>query len=398
MTKKRYYSLLILLGMLTAMAPFSIDTYLPGFPSIAETFGISVSKVTLSLSSFFVGIALGQVIYGPLLDRFGRKRPLYLGLILYLVATVGCYLSQSIETLVFFRFIQAIGSCSAGVVSMVMVRDLFPLGENAKIYSILTLVMGTSPMVAPTIGGVISAVFGWRMIFLVLFALAISLLIAVFVILPESKAPDKSHSLKLGEILRGYWAVLGVPQFLVYAIGGGFALSGLFAYISSSPAIFMKGYRVSNYKYGWIFAVVTVGFVGLGQLSRILSRFFKAEKIVFGAVVFMILLSLILLLGLILGWFGLFATAGMIFLILGCIGVLNPNAAALSMAPFDHNAGSAASLYGLFQWGIAGVISSVVSLLDSTSAVSLSLIIIGTGTISIMILFFGKAAFNKNNI
>lgn len=395
MTRKRYYMLVMVLGALTALAPFSIDTYLPGFPAIAKSFGITTGRVTLSLSSFFLGIALGQVLYGPLLDRFGRKKPLYAGLILYLIATTGCYLSPTIEVLIAFRFIQALGGCAAGVVAMTMVRDLFPVEENAKIFSLLVLVLGASPMIAPTIGSFISAAFGWRIIFIALFVLASAILIAVYAILPESRQPDKSRSLKIKDILTGFIDVMKVPQFITYAIGGGIALSGLFAYIAGSPSIFMEGYGVSNQTYGLIFAIVTLGFVGLSQFNRLFAKYFKAERIVFGAVACMAVISIVLLYGLSQGWFGIVATAALIFLVLGCIGIVNPNAAALSMAPFENNAGSAASLYGFIQWGIAGLVSVVISSFKCKTAIPLAGIMAATAIMALLILYIGSSAIKR---
>lgn len=390
MTKKRYYTLIIILGALTALAPFSIDTYLPGFPDIAKSFNIGTDRVMLSLSSFFLGIALGQVIYGPLLDRFGRKNPLYAGLLLYLITTAGCYFAQSIEVLIALRFMQAIGSCAAGIVAMVMVRDLFPVSDNARIFSLLILVLGVSPMIAPTIGSYISVAFGWQAIFVVLFFLALLILVAVYLFLPESRQPDKSYSLTVKSFLLGFREILKVPQFITYAVGGSVALSGLFAYIADSPSIFMDGYGVSNQTYGWIFALVTIGFVGFSQFNRLFSKYFRAEQIVFYAVVCMSLIGTVLLYGLNQGWFGVVGTATLIFLAMGCIGIVNPNAAMLSMAPFEKNSGSAASLYGFIQWGIAGLVSILVSLFKSNTAIPLAGILTTTAILSLLILSIGR--------
>jgi DHA1 family bicyclomycin/chloramphenicol resistance-like MFS transporter len=390
MDKKRYYLLVVILGALTALAPFSIDTYLPGFPAIAKSFGITTGRVTLSLSSFFLGIALGQILYGPLLDRFGRKKPLYVGLLLYMVSTIGCYLSPSIEVLVGFRFLQAIGSCAASVVAMAMVRDLFPVKENARIFSLLMLVMGASPMIAPTLGGFISAGFGWRAIFIVLFILASLIMLAVLRLLPESGKADPTHSLKISSIFSQFASLLRIPQFTTYAIGGGIALSGMLAFIASSPAIFMDGYQVSNKTYSWIFALETIGFIGLSQFNRVFAKYFQPEQIVIRAVAGMAAGSAILLSGSLFGWFGIIETGVLIFFILGCIGILNPNAAALSMAPFENNAGTAASLYGAIQWTIAGLISIAISAFKSTTAIPLAGILTGTALIALVILFIGQ--------
>ena len=141
MTQKRYIFLVLLLGALTAIAPFSIDMYLPGFPAIAKSLHTTTARVSLSLSGFFIGYSFGQLLYGPLLDRFGRKKPLYVGMALYILASVGCFFATSIEMLIVFRFVQAIGSCAAGVASMAMVRDIFPVKDNAKVFALLILVL-----------------------------------------------------------------------------------------------------------------------------------------------------------------------------------------------------------------------------------------------------------------
>jgi DHA1 family bicyclomycin/chloramphenicol resistance-like MFS transporter len=395
MTKKRYYFLILILGALTALAPFSIDMYLPGFPGIARSFRIDTARVSLSLSSFFIGISLGQVLYGPLIDRFGRKPPLYAGLVLYLAASAGCAFAPSINFLIGLRFLQALGSCSAGVVSLAMVRDLFPVKDNAKVISLLLLVLGASPLVAPSVGGLITSSFGWRTIFVALFLIALLILITVILLLPESHQPDRSVSLKARPIVMRFWHVLKIPQFYTYALGGGIAYSGLFTYVSDSPSIYLVGYGVSHKTYGWIFAVLSIGFFGISQSNRILSRYFKPERIVFGCVAAMLAVSLIFLLGLQEDWFGIAGVSVMIFLLLSCLGTANPVAAALSMAPFEEEAGTAASLFGLIRWGVAGFSSVVVSLFKSSSAVPLAGIMAGTALISLIVLWLGNRFSSK---
>jgi MFS transporter, DHA1 family, multidrug resistance protein len=389
MTRRRFYLLIVILGALTALPPFSIDLYLPGFPTIASSFGIDTARVSLSLSSFFVGISLGQVLYGPLIDRFGRKPPLYAGLLLYLGASAGCYFAPTIEMLIVFRFVQAVGSCAAGVVSTAMVRDMFPVDQNAKIFSLLLLVLGASPMIAPTVGGFISQTFGWRAIFLALMILVSLIILVVATLLPESHKADPSVSLRAKPILRRFWTVLKNPQFFTYAIGGGIAYSGLFAYVSASPSIYLEGYRVSNTTYGWVFAVLSVGFVVVSQSNRFLSRYYKAESIVLGCVASMLTISLLFLMGLKAGWFGIVGVSIFLFILLSCIGISNPVAAALSLAPFEKNAGTAASLFGLIRWGTAGLSSIVVSFFKNDTAIPLAGILAGTALLSLIILWLG---------
>src|SRR5664279_1719216 len=239
MTRSRYVSMILILGSLTALTPFSIDMYLPGFPAIAKDLSTSAAKVSLSLSSFFIGISLGQLIYGPLLDRFGRKKPLYIGLAVYIVASIGCAFSQSINGLISLRIIQALGSCAATVGSVTLVRDLFPVDENAKIFALLILVLGASPMIAPTAGGYIISSLGWHAIFIVLTLTAALIFFCCIFWLPAGNAPDLERSLKPGPITKSFLSVFTHPQFYTYCLTGGLAFAGLFAYVSGSPVVFM---------------------------------------------------------------------------------------------------------------------------------------------------------------
>ena len=252
------------------MGPFSIDMYLPGFKAIAKYLHTSTDQVALSLSSYFIGISFGQLLYGPLLDRFGRKPPLYFGLCLYIAASVGCFFSTSLEMLIIMRFFQAVGSCAATVAAMAMVRDLFPVEENAKVFALLILVLGASPMLAPTIGSYITAVYEWQIIFLILTIIAVLILLAVIFSLPESYQPDPSYSLKPIPIIGNFLQVLKDPQFLTYSLSGALAFAGLFAYVSSSPIVFIEVFKVGEKGFGWIFAGLSVGFIGSSQVNSIL--------------------------------------------------------------------------------------------------------------------------------
>ena len=204
MNKRKRSSLILILGLLSAIGPFSIDMYLPGFPTIAADLHTTVDYVAYSLSSFFIGICAGQLICGPLLDRFGRKRPLYVGLIIYIAASLGCAMSNSVELLIGFRFLQALGGCVGMVAPDAIVRDMFPVNENAKIFSLLILILGVSPIIAPTVGSYLIIAFGWHFVFIVLAIITALLLIVVIFLLPESKQPDPSMSLKPRPILNNF--------------------------------------------------------------------------------------------------------------------------------------------------------------------------------------------------
>ena len=390
MTKKRYFFLILILGTLTALGPFSIDMYLPGFPAIAQDLKTTVARVSLSLSSFFIGISAGQLLYGPLLDRFGRKKPLYVGLIIYILASIGCMSVRSIEALIVLRFVQAIGSCAAAVASITMVRDLFPVKDNAKVFSLLMLVVGASPMLAPTVGGYVTAAFGWQSVFLILSIIAGLILLATFFFLPDSYQPDASISLKPKPILLNFWSVLREPQFYTYAFTGAVAFSGLFAYVAGSPLVFMDIYQVNGKVYGWIFAFLSVGLIGSSQLNSWLLKKYRSEQIVFGALVCQVIVGLVFLAGTLGNLLGLYGTIAMLFLFLSCLGITNPNAAALSLAPFSKNAGSASSLMGALQLGLGTLASVAVSLFSVHSALPMVAIIAVTSVLALLVLIISQ--------
>jgi DHA1 family bicyclomycin/chloramphenicol resistance-like MFS transporter len=390
MTKQRYLFLVLILGTLTALSPFSIDMYLPAFQDIAKSLHTTTSRVDLSLSSFFIGLATGQLIYGPLMDRFGRKRPLYFGLSLYIVASVGCFLSTSVEMLIVIRVLQAIGSCAAGVASIAMVRDLFPVEDNAKVFALLFLVLGASPLIAPTVGSYLADALGWQSVFIVLLSIAALILLAVTFTLPESYKPDPSYSLKPGPIINNFLTVIRNPQFYTYAIAGSVAFCGLFAYVAGSPLVFMDVFDLSKKEYGWVFAGLSVGFIGSNQVNSLLIKHYKSEQVVRVALTSQVIIGIVFVIGAVNGWYNLGGTIAMIFLVLCCIGLTNPNTAALSMAPFAKNAGVASALLGTMQLGLGAGSSFGISMFASHSATPLAAIMAGSSAIALMILLVGR--------
>ena len=387
---KRNNLLILILGSLSALSPFSIDMYLPGFPAIARDLHTSVAKVSLSLSGFFVGISLGQLLYGPLLDRYGRKRPLYGGLVLYFLASVGCVFARSIEALIFLRIIQAIGSCAAAVAAIAMVRDLFPVEDSAKVFSLLMLVVGASPMLAPTIGGYVTAAFSWRVVFVILSVMSALLFAAVYFRLPESSKPDPSYSLKPGLILKNFASVFSDIQFSTYALTGALAFSGLFAYVAGSPLLFMDIFKLDEKQYGWIFALLSIGFIGSGQINSLLLKRYGSARIAFIALICQSVAGMILLAGTFNGWFGLTATIVMLFLFLTCLGFTFPNTSALSMAPFSKNAGSASALMGALQMIIGTLSSIAVSILNPASALPMVIVMAVSALAALLVLMIGS--------
>ncbi|GAA4340531.1 multidrug effflux MFS transporter [Flaviaesturariibacter amylovorans] len=383
---------IVLLGLLTAIVPFSIDMYLPGFTDIARTYETSVARVSLTLSSFFIGIGIGQLVYGPLLDRFGRLRPLYIGLLVYCAASVGCAVAPSLDTLIALRFLQAAGACSASIAATAMVRDLFPPQDNAKIFSYLILVLSVSPMLAPTIGSVLSAALGWRSIFIVLAGLIVLIALGVRLFLRGSKGPDVHYSLRPASILRTYRSVLREPVFLLYAVLSAIGLAGLFTYIASSPGVFMEHFGLSQQQYGILFAFLASGLIIAAQVNTVLLRRFRSAVIIrwaFGAQVLLAAIYVLLAAG---QRDGLEVSIGLLFFYLAAAGLIMPNATALAMRPFSTHAGSASALLGFVQMGLGSVVTVVIGLLAIRSALPMAACMLGGSVIGLLLLLLGTRA------
>ncbi|MBF4483237.1 MULTISPECIES: multidrug effflux MFS transporter [unclassified Flavobacterium] len=390
MTTKKYIKLILILGSLTALGPFSIDMYLPGFSGIAKDLHTTVAKVSMSLSSYFIGISAGQLLYGPLLDRFGRKKPLFIGLLVYILASLGCVYVTNIDSFILLRFVQAIGSCAATVASVAMVRDLFPVKDIPKVFSLLMLVLGLSPMLAPTIGGYVTEDYGWHTVFFILMCMGIAILIAAQVGLPNSYKPDTSISLKPKPIISNFLKVLKEPQFFTYAFTGSISFSGLFTYVAASPIIFMDIYHVDAKTYGWIFAFMSVSFIGSSQLNSVLLKKFSSEQMIFGALITQSVIAIVFLVLAVNNLLGLYETIAMLFMFLGCLGISNPNTAGLTMAPFAKNAGSASALMGAIQLGLGALASFAVGVFVKDSVAPMVIIMTSTTIIAFIVLNIGK--------
>lgn len=379
-----------LLGILSVITPFAIDMYLPAFAQVAEDFHVPTTTIALTLSSYFIGLALGQLFYGPLLDRFGRKLPLCAGLLLFVITSIACAFAPTIEALVSLRFIQALGGCVAGVASLAMVRDFFAVEEGAKILSRLFLFIAVSPLLAPSIGGMVAITIGWKAVFFILAAIVAVIIAIIYFLLPEGHQPDTSISLKPGPIMREYLAILRHPRFITYALAGGFSFAGLFTYVAGSPIIFMENFHLSPRIYSGIFAGLAVGFIGGSQINVLLLRWFTSETLFFRLLIVQVVTGLIFMLGAKFGWYGLISTLVLFFIFLSCAGLTYPNAAALALTPFTKNAGSASAMLGFLQLGIGSFISTGISIWPSRDYFSIIAIMAVTSLIGLIILLIGR--------
>ena len=364
--------------------------YLPAFPDIAVALHTSTARVSLSVASYFAGLAVGQLIYGPLLDRFGRKWPLYAGLVLFVVASLLCLCARDLNWLVAMRFLQALGGCAAQTAAMAMVRDFFPVRETAKIISWLILILGVSPLLAPTVGGAVSTHWGWRWVFVILAAVAFLNVVVCHFYLPEGHRADRSVSLRAGPILGNFWEVLRERQFITFSLSGAFAFSGLLVYVAGSPIIFMEVFHVSGRTFSLIFAGLATGFIGSNQINVLLLRRFSSAQIFLGALLIECPTALLFLAGAYYGWFGLGATLALLFICLSSLGLAYPNAAALAMSPFERNIGSASAMLGFLQIGVSGLASATIGVLDSHQIMPVALILASMSWVGLGIYVVGR--------
>lgn len=389
MTRKQHFIVILILGALSTIGPFSIDMYLPAFPAIANNLHSTVAQIQLSLTSYFIGISIGQLLYGPLLDRFGRKLPLYVGMGVYILASLGCVVVQTVPMLIALRFVQALGGCVTLVASRALVRDLFPVSETARIFSLLLLVLAVSPMLAPTVGGYVTAAFSWHAIFIILSVIAAIVLAAVIFFLPSGRKADTSISLKPKAVWANFMTVMKQPQFFTYAFTSAIASSVIYAYLAGSPEVFMSVYGVNEKVYGWIFAFIAVAIIGSNQVNRVLLKKWTSEQLIVAGLWGQMAAGLILVIGALYGAFNLYTLIAALFLFMCGQGFTVSNASALSLAPFGRLAGTASALLGALQLGVGSIASAVVSVFHNGTELPMIFSIVGCVVFSGLMLMGG---------
>ena len=354
-------TLALLLGSLTAFGPLSVDMYLPSLPAIQKDLGTSASGVQLTLAAFFAGLALGQLAYGPLSDRFGRKRPLVVGLVLYAAASLGCAFAPSIEVLIALRFVQALGGAAGVVIARAVVRDLRSGAEAARLFSLLFLVMGAAPILAPLLGGWLLLLGTWRLTFGVLGILGLVCLAVVPRALPETGAqrPERLDLRTIG----GQMRELGKdPYFVAYALTGGFSQAGMFAYIAGSPFVLIEIFHVSPQAYGWMFGANAAGLIAASQINRRLLVTRTPAHLLGRALLVAVAASGVLLVLASLHVQALPLVLVALFFFVATLGFVGPNATAVAMERHGQRAGMASATLGSGQYLIAALAAAAVGL------------------------------------
>lgn len=357
----------LVLGTLTALSPLSIDLYLPALPTLQRALHTSASAAQLTVAAYFAGLGLTTLVYGPLADRFGRRLPLLLGVALYVLASLGCAAAPSIEVLIALRFVQAAGGAAGPVIARAVVRDLYRGVEAARLMSLLTLVMGAAPILAPLLGGALLGTFGWRALFVVQALLAVAGLALAAWGLPET-APSPPSPLSLRS-LGGHLAGLVADSNLVrYTLVGACSSAGMFAYISGSPFVLIELHGVSAERYGWYFGANAFGLIAASQLNLRLLKVHRPSRVLASALAVTVGAGLWLALHGLTGLGGLLGLTVGLFAFVGSLGLIFPNAVALAMEEQGARAGLASAALGSTQFLIATVASVAVGLFNDGTA------------------------------
>lgn len=352
---RRIAHLALLLGLITAVGPFAIDIYLPALPTLGASLHASPARVQMSLTVFFVIVGVCQLFYGPVSDVFGRKPPIYAGLVIFAVASVGCALAPTIETLIAFRALQAFGACAGMVIPRAIVRDLYTGHEAAKLMSLLMLVMSVSPILAPLAGSLVISLWSWREVFAVLAVLALACLVMTIVQLPETHPAERRLGKTLGSAFSSYGALLRDPVFIGLSVVCGFGLATFFVFIGGAPFVYIEHYGLTPTQFSLAFALNAASFFAMSQLTaRLSARFGLAPLILWSVAAVAAVMAVLAVTTL---WVDSLAlTMALLFIGFGFLGLLLPAAGVLSLEDHGAVAGSASALLGAIQM-IIGALS-----------------------------------------
>lgn len=365
------------LGGLTATPPLAMDMYLPSLPEVTNSLHASAATVQLTLTACLLGMALGQLVVGPMSDRWGRRGPLLAGLVVYVLATALCALAPTVETLVAFRLTQGLAGAAGIVIARAVVRDLYDGVAMARFFSTLMLIGGVALIVAPVIGGQILRVTDWRGVFVVLTVVGALLAVLVWARLPETLPVERRHVGGVGAALRSMGALLADLPFTGFMLAGGFAFAALFAYISASPFVIQEIYGASPQTFSLLFGLNSVGLVVVGQINgKVLVGRVSLEKVL-GAGLAIVIAAATALLLMSLGVFGepgLVAVAAALFVLMSAMGITLPNAQSLALLRTKHSAGSASALLGTSSFLIGAIASPLVGIAGEDTAVPMAVV------------------------
>lgn len=383
-----------LLGAMAALGALTVDMYLPSLPAVAADLGASAAAVQLTISGVLLGAALGQLIVGPLSDRFGRRRPALAGIWLHVVASLLCVVAPTIEALVALRMLQGVGNSAASITAMAIIRDRLTGGPAARVISRLMLVIGVAPLLAPTIGGLVAGVAGWRAVFAVLALMGVVLGVVVWRWLPETAPPDRRTSAGVGGALRGYRSLLADRQFVSLAVLPGLSMGALISYVAGSPFALQVGFGLRAGQFSLLFAVNGVGLVIGSQVNAALVARIPPLNILRVALPLTVLAALAMLGCAISGLGGVWGILVPLCVILFLLGFIMANAAAIALTRHGERAGTAAAVIGAAQAGVAALVSPLVGLLGG-DAQAMALTMLGSLSAAAVLLAVATPAYRR---
>ncbi|MEU8701576.1 multidrug effflux MFS transporter [Streptomyces sp. NPDC048680] len=367
----------LVLGGLTALPPLSMDMYLPALPAVTDALHAPASTVQLTLTACLTGMALGQVVVGPMSDRWGRRRPLLLGMIIYVIATAICVFAPTVELLIGFRLLQGLAGAAGIVIARAVVRDMYDGMEMARFFSTLMLISGVAPVIAPVIGGQVLRITDWRGIFAVLTVVGILLTLVVWKWLQETLPAEERHTGGIGDALRTMRGLLADRVFSGYMIAGSLAFAALFAYVSASPFVVQEIYGASPQTFSLLFGINSVGLIAVGQINGkiLVGRISLDKALGFGlSVIVLAATALLLMTSGVFGDVGLVPVATGLFVLMSAMGLAMPNTNAQALMRTKHAAGSASALLGTSSFLIGAIASPLVGIAGEATAVPMAVV------------------------
>ena len=384
----------LLLGLMCALPAVTNDIYLPSLPDVARDLDTTTTAVQLTLTGVLLGGAVGQLVVGPLSDRHGRRAPVLVGVALHVVISLLCSIAPGIGTLIALRVIQGFFNAAATVVAMAVIRDRFVGSDASRLLSRLMLVIGVAPLFAPTLGGLIAGQAGWRAVFVALAVFGAALWVVVWRRLPETLPPERRREAGLRPALRGYATLLHDRQFVAVAVLPGLAMALLMSYVVGSPFVLREGFGLSANEFALLFAVNGVALVGGAQVNATLVRRIAPIRILRVALPLSLAMALVLLVVALTGAGGLLGLLAVLWLLLGLIHFIPPNASAIALRRHGAMAGTAAAFIGSLQAGIAGVVSPLVGVLGG-DARAMCLVMVASAALALVILAVGTPAYHR---
>jgi DHA1 family bicyclomycin/chloramphenicol resistance-like MFS transporter len=388
-TPARRFELIFLFGLLTVFTPIAIDMYLPALPGIARQFHVSVAAIEHSLAAYFLGLAVGQAAIGPLSDRYGRRRPLCIGLALYVLGSVACALARDPLTLNIARFVQATGGCAGTVLARACVRDLFAPEEAARIFAQMLLILSVSPLFAPLFGGWLLLVTGWRSLFWIQAGAALATLAAIAVRLPESHA-GAARTLHPFAVAKDYLVIAADRRFIGYILSLTLSGCGLYVFLTGFPHVVIDIFRIPAQYFGFLFMLNGIGLIVSSQATAHLLHHRPAGRLLRAALLAQASAGIGALLFAVTGWGGIAGLEPWLFVFCSLIGAINPTSAGLALAGYGHAAGMASALMGLFIYAGGTVASLLMGAFQPATPVPMAALmcLFGAGGLLTNLLFY----------